>query len=321
MRIFITTLILLLFAACTKKPEYSSTPFIQMGTIVTITLPASDQALVAEVESLIATLSETITDDCARISSNSDEVEISTWTYRLLQRGEELIALSGGVFDPAIEGVVRLYGFPEGPYSIPAAQAVTQEMEKLKSTRISLRQDGVHYYATGNGLAVDLGAYAKGWIVDMVASMLKDRGLSNFIINAGGDLYASGEKNKGVPWRLGITDPDKEREYVQAVALQDKALATSGIYERFFIADDGRRISHIFNAHTGLPVTYLAGSAAGYKSLSVIADNVELADALSTIYFLLPEAEIQRLCMAQNTPVYLIRTDGAEVALCGWKSI
>jgi thiamine biosynthesis lipoprotein len=285
-----------------------------MGTVVSIILPAADSSLAASVESRIQELSNIITADCERISATSDTVEVSETTYKLLQRAERYISLSNNTFNPAINGIVRLYGFPEGPYSVPPAESVATELKKIRSNAITLTEADGRYYAAGNRLSIDLGAYAKGFIVDEVVRFLQEQGLESFLVNAGGDLYAAGMKSKSDRWKLGITDPLKEREYVQAVYLQDKALATSGVYERAFVSEDGRRISHLFDAVSGKP-------ADKYSSLSVVADSTELADALATIYFLLPEAEIEQICKQYNTPVYLIRPDGSSRTLCGWNEL
>jgi thiamine biosynthesis lipoprotein len=130
-------------------------------------------------------------------------------------------------------------------------------------------------------------------------------------VNAGGDLYAAGTKS-GIIWRFGITDPNKTLEYLSAVNLEDKALATSGNYEREYTTDKGDRISHIFNALTGENVRL-------HKSVSVIAESAEAADALATIYFMLTEVEIKELCEKLSTPVFIVSRDDKQIRLCGWE--
>jgi thiamine biosynthesis lipoprotein len=319
MKILLSLAIFLMFAAvsCAKKDEPAKSAEFEiqtldlMGTEVQITLPKEYSALIAETGARIKSVADTIIQDCAKIAESAGEVEVSGITYRLIERSAYYKELSGKRFNPSVYSLTKLYGFPEGPFITPDNASLSAAMKLLNSHEIRLRTDGERFYADGGGLSVDLGGFAKGWIVDDSAEFLRSEGVKNFIINAGGDLYAAGNKN-GVPWKFGIADPNKKLEYLTTADLENKALATSGNYEREYITDRGDRISHIFNALTGENVRF-------YKSVSVIAENAELADALATIYFILNEDEIKEVCEKLSTPVFIVRADDEHIRLCGWR--
>jgi thiamine biosynthesis lipoprotein len=316
MRKFLLTFLISAFfiASCVKKsaaPEYEVQVLNLMGTEVQITVPKENAALIAQTGALIKTVADTIIADCAKIAKAEGETEVSEITYRLIEKSFYYRELSGGRFNPSIYSFSKLYGFPEGPFVTPEPAALSAALKLLNSHEVGLRTGDGRFYADGGGLSVDLGGFAKGWIVDAAAEFLRGRGVKNFIVNAGGDLYAAGTKG-GMIWRFGITDPNKTLEYLSAVNLEDKALATSGNYEREYTTDKGDRISHIFNALTGENVRI-------HKSVSVIAESAESADALATIYFMLTEAEIKELCENLSTPVFIVSKDDKQIRLCGWE--
>jgi thiamine biosynthesis lipoprotein len=131
------------------------------------------------------------------------------------------------------------------------------------------------------GMRVHLGGIGKGYAVDRAAAILRSRGVGDFMIQSGGDLYAAG-RHGDRPWRAGIRDPRGEGIFA-AMDLTDATLSTSGDYERFFV-EDGRRYHHILDPGDGQP-------ARGARSVSIVTDRAAVADALSTGVFVAgPEA-------------------------------
>jgi thiamine biosynthesis lipoprotein len=141
------------------------------------------------------------------------------------------------------------------------------------------------------GMRVHLGGIGKGYAVDRASAILRGRGINDFMIQSGGDLYVAGQRGDR-PWRAGIQDPrGPEGTSFAAMDLTDSAFTTSGDYERFFMKD-GHRYHHIIDPGTGLPAT-------GSRSVTIVARTATLADALDTGIFILgPEkgmALIERL--------------------------
>ena len=140
-------------------------------------------------------------------------------------------------------------------------------------------------------MRVHLGGIGKGYAIDRAVAALRQRGLRDFMVQAGGDMYVAGRRGDRM-WRLGIQDPRGPANSVFAsVELSDATFSTSGDYERFFIKD-GRRFHHIIDPDRGEP-------AAGCRSVTIVSDRAVVADGLSTGVFVLgPEkgmALIERL--------------------------
>jgi thiamine biosynthesis lipoprotein len=133
------------------------------------------------------------------------------------------------------------------------------------------------------GMVVNLGGIGKGYAVDRARDILRQRGLHDFMIQFGGDMYVGGLE-KDHPWRLGIQDPrGPANRFFATVDLSDSTFSTSGDYARFFIKE-GRRYHHIIDPATGEP-------AAGSRSVTIMASSATVADGLDTGVFILgPEA-------------------------------
>ena len=162
-------------------------------------------------------------------------------------------------------------------------------------------------YKTTN-LSVDFSANAKGYIVDKTVEYMKNLNIKNFIINAGGDLYVNGSNNNG-NFKIGIKAPDNN--ILNIVKIKNKALATSGNYERYFIKD-GKKYNHIFSG-----VKHL--SEEKYQSISIIADKVEYADGFATLFYLLDIDKIEKYCKLYNVAVLILTNNNKIVKLCNWE--
>jgi thiamine biosynthesis lipoprotein len=140
-------------------------------------------------------------------------------------------------------------------------------------------------------MKIDLGAIAKGFALDCAVSKLKEKNISSCLINAGGQIYALGERS-GAPWKVAIQNPRKP-EITGILELKDKSASTSGDYEQFFLKN-GKRYSHILNPATGYPAD------SGIISVTVIMDNGLAADALSTAIFVLGKTKGAELASKFN---------------------
>jgi len=130
---------------------------------------------------------------------------------------------------------------------------------------------------------LDLASIAKGYGVDQVSALLRNTGYADFLVEIGGEVYASGIRSDGKPWRIGINRPDKDARHddvYKVVRLHNAGFATSGDYRNFF-ERHGRRYSHVIDPRTGYPVSNAVVSA------SVIADSCTFADGLATALMVL----------------------------------
>lgn len=168
-------------------------------------------------------------------------------------------------------------------------------------TKLKLEGDVVTMPA---GMAIDLGAVAKGYIADKAAEYLKKQGVTRAILNLGGNVVALGSKPDGREWSIGIQDPEKENgKSGYSVMVADKSVVTSGIYQRGF-DKDGVRYHHILDRATGWPVQN------GLASVTIIADSSAMADAMSTACFVLGRDMGMSFAEEMGVQAVFIGTDG-----------
>ena len=213
-------------------------------------------------------------------------------------------AASGGAFDVTVGPLIDLWGFGAGGKrraEPPSAEAIGEAQARVGFGKLVVRADPPSLQRTAPGVEVDLSALAKGYGVDVLAAVLGEAGLGNYLVDIGGEVRARGVNDRGVPWRIGVEVPDPSaRGLVQeALPLKDLSLATSGDYRNFFEAD-GVRYSHTIDPRTGYPIPQ-----------RVVAHREALwADAWATAMNVLgPEAGLA-LAERQTLPVLFILYDG-----------
>ena len=261
-----------------------------MGTTYSITVVASENV---HVEDLQAAIDETLERVNLEMSTYRKDSVISRFNalgkadekfsvpenfMDVLRVSRSVYELTGGAWDGTVNPLLELWGFRSKK---PLARI--PEKEKIEKT---LLQVGFDKIAISDGaiskkdaaITLDLASIAKGHGVDRVSGVLLERGLKNFIVEIGGEIYASGLTEKGERWRAGINKPDKNAafdEVYRVVTLTDAAMATSGDY-RNFVEIDGGSYSHIIDPRTGYPVKNNVASA------TVIAPTCAFADGLAT---------------------------------------
>lgn len=282
----ITSLLLslLLLASCAAPAaeEYSTT-FLAMDTVMSVTAygagaqgaPEAAAERIRELEKLFSVTAEG-SDVWNANHSGGEAVEVSSDTASLLRRALELCRSTGGALDVTIYPVVKAWGFTTGEYRVPDREELSALLERVDYARVALEVDRL---CVPDGMELDLGAVAKGWTGDQVAALLADSGVTSAKLELGGNVQVLGAKPDGSPWRIAVRDPNGE-SYAGIVEVTDKAVVTSGGYERYFEAD-GITYWHIIDPASGCP------ARSGLASVTVIADSGALADALSTALFVL----------------------------------
>lgn len=278
-------LLLPALSACKEKEiTQQSQVVFYFDTVTTINIYTNDDKLLSDVEEECLRyerlLSKTVEgSDVWNINhANGQRVAVSEETRALIMMALGYSRQSGGRFDITVEPCVALWDFTgEGMGILPDAGELAAAAEKVDWTQVDVNEDGVMIPA---GMSIDLGAIAKGYISDMIAKFLMDRGVTSGYLNVGGNVRAIGSKPDGSPWRIGIQDPEgaRDQSIVGVVTLSGDSVVTSGIYERGFVVD-GVCYHHILDPETGWPVqNELAG-------ISIVTENACMADALSTTVF------------------------------------
>ena len=224
--------------------------------------------------------------DVVRMNAAAGEraVPVSPDTIAVLTAAAEASRWSGGKFDITFGALADLWKFDhDQDNTVPDRAAIEGRLPLVDYTVVQVDRAAGTAFISRRGSRVHLGGIGKGYAVDRAIALLRERGLSDFLIQSGGDLYVAGTNN-GLPWTLGINDPRGPAGRAFAtVDLSNATLSTSGDYERFFIKD-GVRYHHLIDPDRGEP-------ARGCRSVAIVAEKALLADALSTAVFILGPAD------------------------------
>ncbi|MDD3375557.1 MAG: FAD:protein FMN transferase [Candidatus Omnitrophica bacterium] len=200
-------------------------------------------------------------------------VKIHRDTYSLLKDAQKYSAMTNGAFDITIRPLVLLWQEAAKRGAIPSQAEIQQEKEKIGFHNIDF-SDSNEVRVLHPGTKLDLSAIAKGYAVDQAAQILRDEGIDNFLINAGGDIFVSGKNCHSKKWLVGVQDPSRRKTVIDTIDLTDMAVTTSGDYEQYYTIEQ-QRYSHIIDPRTGYPVRSI-------KSATVVTKSAEQADAFST---------------------------------------
>lgn len=265
--------------------EYSVRDVFAMDTLMTLKAYGEnrDKALgeaavkITELEKLFSVNYEE-SDIWKASHSGGKTVSVSSETSEVLSFMLGISADTDGALDPSVCPVVREWGFTTGNYKIPEQKVIDELLEGIGYEKIKL--DG-NNLTLPEGMMIDLGASAKGYTGDVVSKIFRENGIDSAIISLGGNVQAVGSRPDGTDWKVGIRDPRNESDQICILSVSDKAVVTSGNYERFFIGEDGKRYCHIIDPSDGYPVDN------GIASVTVISDSGILCDCLSTALFVM----------------------------------
>ena len=240
---------------------------------------------------------------CA-INANRDTTTDAAFEA-MWREAEEVYTLSGGAFDITVAPLVKAFGF--GRKSDQFAAISPQTVDSLRAfvgfDKVELIDH--HVYKSNPRVQLDAGAVAKGQACDMIASVLRNNGCENWLVDIGGEVVVHGLNAKGEPWHIGITKPNLNNEGAQdelqeILAVTDICMATSGNYRNYYYDGDERR-SHTIDPRTGWPVQHSVLSA------TVVSTTCMRADALATACMVLGETDaLEMIARAQNAACYLI---------------
>lgn len=203
-------------------------------------------------------------------------VTVSDDTAAILRTAASVSQESGGALQISLYPVVQAWGFTTGSYRVPGEAEIAELLQNVDDTRISLEGNTL---TVPDGMQIDLGALAKGYTGDAVTALLREAGITSAIVNLGGNVQTIGTKPDGSKWTVGIENPFGGDQLLGTVHVGNKAVITSGDYERFFTAEDGTRYWHIIDPADGAPADN------GLRSVTVIGESGLRCDALSTALF------------------------------------
>ena len=220
--------------------------------------------------------------DVLRINAAAGErpVAVDRDVREVLRAARQISEWTTGKFDVTFGALADVWKFDQDQdNAVPDADAIRRRLALIDYRAIAVDDQAGTVFLTRKGMRVNLGGIGKGYAIGHGADILRRRGLNDFMIQSGGDLYVAGRAG-GEPWRLGIADPRaSDRHSFATVDLSDSTFSTSGDYERFFMKD-GVRYHHLIDPAVGQP-------ARACRSVTIVSDSPVLADGLSTGVFIM----------------------------------
>lgn len=286
--------VLILAVSIIRKNQSAEIKYTRllMGTVVEITLYGNDEQLLKpasdagfeEIKRLEALMSHYQDDsDVSRINKNAgkEPVKVSQETIDVIETAKKASEMSSGAFDITMGVLGKVWHFTKddkGEPVPPEKEDVEPILPFIDYKQVIIDKDTSTVKLGRNGMRINLGGIAKGYIVSKAVEKIKAKGIKKGIIHAGGDMFVFNE-SQDKPFKIGIRHPREQGKIIGTIEILSGAVATSGDYERFFIKD-GIRYHHIMNPKTGFP-------ASKVQAVTIVFKDGTLADGLSTAVFVM----------------------------------
>ncbi len=318
---FILVASLFVLSGCGRTGLYERTE-LMMGTVIRVKVadriePASgvDRAI----EKAFSRMRE-VDESMSLYNSNSElsringlgpgqMIGVSDGLLEVVRKSIEISNISSGAFDITTGPLIELWGFGKDDTAkeAPSPEQIEAILPMVNYRSIVVDEKHKRIGLEKAGMEIDLSSIAKGYAVDKAIEVLREEGIENAIVDAGGDLYCLGRGLRRAPWVIGIKDPRRPGQVIASFKLTDRACATSGDYENFFITE-GRKFSHLIDPRTGRPVQN------GLLSVTVLAPTCLEADGLATAIFVLGKKEgLELINNLDKTEAIIISQQGSEV--------
>lgn len=309
--------------SCQKEPQNTKYSGPIFGTYFNVTYYSeSETNYETSIDSIFEVINGSLStywpeSDISKFNRN-EFVEIDGHFKTVFKASKKIFKETKGVFDPTIGNVVNAWNFgPDENKFLTDSSTISQLMTHVGFDKVIMLEDR---FIKPDSVYLDFNAIAKGYAIDVVAEFLQANGVSNYLVDIGGDLRAGGiNQVSKQPWSIGVDDPnfDGSQSYSKVIPLTNKGMATSGVYRKFKVDDSGNRYAHIINTATGYP------TKTKVLSVSVIAPNAMLADGYATAFQAMGiEATRDFLEFHPELQVYFISYEGDEflstVALNGF---
>lgn len=278
-----------LLVSCTKTPEPIKIEGFAQGTTYHLTFVLPDTKLTAAI-------TQEVTDELKRIDASisnyrkdstielfnaqldTEPHEVNEEIVKLVDYARTVHKASNGCYDLTIKPLFDLWGFKKDVFNLPSDAELQQTLQLVGMDKL-ITVDATHLQKTLPNLRVDLSSIGQGYSVGRLADILEKHGATSYIVEIGGEMKVRGKKTDGMPWRIAMEKPLPNERKLEKVAVfnsgEPLSLMTSGTYRHYF-DNNGKRYSHILNAHTGKPVEH------NTVSVAVLIEDPAKADAWST---------------------------------------
>ncbi len=236
-------------------------------------------------------------------STSTEWFSVTKEVAELTQMSQELSEKCDGAFDITVGPLVDLWSFgpDKRPRKVPSDEEIAQARALVGYKRLEVRLDPPAIRKTIPGLRIDYNSIAAGYAGDLIGKMLEARGLTNYLVDIGGEIKVSGEKAPGKAWTIAIEKPsaDDESEASRTIRLKDISISTAGDYRNYF-EENGIRYSHTIDLSTGKPIAHRL------SSVTVLETSCAMADGLDTVLMAMGPDAGYDWAIKNNVPVYMV---------------
>ncbi|WP_215907109.1 FAD:protein FMN transferase [Kordia aestuariivivens] len=308
-----------LLTSCVDKPKdvimQTNTGFA-LGTTYAIQyeISSEDENYSEDIENVFHEVNQSIsaylpTSDISRINRGEKDVVIDDYFKTVYDFSREVYEKTDGYFDPSVGALVNAWGFgPEKPINNLNKEQVDSIMTFTGFDKVKVTSER-KVVKDHPSVTFDFNSLGKGYAIDLIGKMFDEKGIKNYIIEVGGEILTKGKNTHKVKkWTVAIDSPIQnadERQYIELITLENKAMATSGNYRKFRVdPETGDHYVHILNAKTGYPMKN------NVLSVSVVADNCMKADAYATAFMVMPyEKTKELLSKLKDVDAYVVSKD------------
>lgn len=294
-----------------EEDKSESRDIFAMDTYMTLTAygknakKALDEAVdeINNIEQLVSTGIDS--SEVSQINKNG-KGSVSETTGYLIKRSKEIYDSTNGVFDITIYPIMQAWGFPTENYCVPGKKELKKLRGLMGADHVLYDEKKQEVTLNKEGMKIDLGGIAKGYTSSKVMDIFKENGISSAVISLGGNVQTLNGKPDGSDWRVAIENPADTGSYIGVLSIKDKAVITSGGYERYF-KQDGKTYHHIIDPATGYPANN------GLTSVTIVSDDGTLADGLSTSLFIMGPEKAQKYWKEHSDEfdTILVKDDGS----------
>ena len=232
-------------------------------------------AEISRIEKLLTTFSNDSVTFQINENAGIQPVVVPKEVFDLIFRCQMISKMTQGAFDISYGSIdKKFWNFDLNMTSLPDKDLAKKAVELINYENIILNETDKTVFLKNKGMRIGFGGIGKGYAAECAKIILQQNGIESGIVNAAGDLTAWGYQENGEAWTIGIADPNKKESVFSTFNITNTSVATSGNYEKFVIID-GKKYSHTIDPKTGYPIS-------GIKSVTIIAENAEIADALAT---------------------------------------
>lgn len=306
---------LVLLSSCTSSEQYRTLSGTTWGTIYNITyrsdrdLSDSIRAVMEQVDCSLSPFNEAST--ISRIN-RGETAQADSMFAAVFQCAQQVAALSGGRFDPTVAPLVNLWGFgyKKGTTDAPTDSAINAVLSTVGIADCSLDRATGRVTKKCEATEFDFSAIAKGYGCDAVAAMLRRNGVTDYMVEIGGEIVLSGVNSHGEEWRIQVDAPIESSDSIvsqgaMVMSLSDCGVASSGNYRNYRDTSQGR-VGHTISPLTGRPV------GGELLAVTIIAPDAMMADALATACMAMPMSEGRAMIdTLEGVEALFITTDAA----------